>query len=157
MEIYKILQEVMEEKQISIPEAAKRCNLSDSTVRTIITRKAKSVTLDVAFKLSKGLHVSLEKLNGDMENSTVSKVVENKEVPRFEKILYNFGELNAQGQEKVLQYAQDLLDTNRYNRQKLKLIARGGSIIEVDDNLKQAIMDATEKAKNNPSKNGDLF
>lgn len=158
MEIYKILQEIMEKKQLSVSEVAKCCNLPDSTVRAIMTRKAKSVTLDVAFKLSKGLHLSLEKLNGDMENSTVSKVVKKEEIPRFEAILDRFGELTPQGQEKVLQYAEDLMDTSRYSRkQAMKLIARGGGIVEVDENIKQAILNAAEKAKKHPSKDRDLF
>lgn len=158
MEIYKILQEIMEKKQLSVSEVAKRCDLPDSTVRAIMTRKAKSVTLDVAFKLSKGLHLSLEKLNGDMENSTVSKVVKKEEIPRFEAILDRFGELTPQGQEKVLQYAEDLMDTSRYSRkQAMKLIARGGGIVEVDENIKQAILNAAEKAKKHPSKDRDLF
>ena len=158
MEIYKILQEIMEKKQLSVSEVAKRCDLPDSTVRAIMTRKAKSVTLDVAFKLSKGLHLSLEKLNGDMENSTISKVVKKEEIPRFEAILDRFGELTPQGQEKVLQYAEDLMDTSRYSRkQAMKLIARGGGIVEVDENIKQAILNAAEKAKKHPSKDRDLF
>ena len=94
----------------------------------------------------------MEKLNGDTENSIVSKVVEKGEVPRFEKILYDFGELNTEGQNRILQYAQDLIYTNRYSRQQnLKLIARGGSIIEVSEDMKQVILDAIEKAKKTPS------
>lgn len=72
MEIYKILQEIMDEKSLSIPEIARLCNLSDSTVRAIMVRKSKSVALEVAFKLSKGLNVSLERLNGEKEKSTAT-------------------------------------------------------------------------------------
>lgn len=65
MEFYQILQEIMDEKGFKIPDVARACGLSDATVRSMITRKAKSVTLEVAFKLSAGLGVSLERLNGD--------------------------------------------------------------------------------------------
>ena len=70
MEFYKILQEIMSEKQIGIPDVARACGLSDSTVRSIIDRKAKNVTLAVAFKMQSGLNVSLERLNGESNQPT---------------------------------------------------------------------------------------
>lgn len=63
--IYEILQNIMDNKKITVAETAKMCNLPDSTVRAIITRKQKSVALEVAFKLSQGLDVPLEVLNGE--------------------------------------------------------------------------------------------
>lgn len=60
MEIYKFLQAYMDENNMKIAEIARICDLPDSTVRGIITRKQKSVALEVAFKLSDGLNVSLE-------------------------------------------------------------------------------------------------
>lgn len=63
-DIYEILLEIMEERSMNIPDVARACGLSDSTVRGIITRKQKSVALEVAFKLAFGLNVSLERLNG---------------------------------------------------------------------------------------------
>lgn len=63
--IYEILQSIMDERGLTIAETARLCNLPDSTVRGIITRKQKSIALEVAFKLSKGLGISLEYLNGD--------------------------------------------------------------------------------------------
>ncbi len=65
MEFYKILIDIMNEKNLSIPDVARLTSLSDSTIRSIITRKTKNISLEVAFKLSKGLDVSLERLNGD--------------------------------------------------------------------------------------------
>lgn len=65
MEFYKILQDIMLEKNMGIPDVARACGLSDSTVRSIIDRKAKNVTLEVAFKMQRGLNVSLERLNGE--------------------------------------------------------------------------------------------
>lgn len=69
MDFYKILQEIMEDKHLSIPDVARMCGLTDSTVRSIIDRKQKKVALNVAFKMSAGLGVSLERLNGDKEKS----------------------------------------------------------------------------------------
>lgn len=69
MYFYEILQSIMNEKKLKIPDVARMCGLPDSTIRSIINRKNKTVALEVAFKLSKGLNVSLEKLNGeDVEN-----------------------------------------------------------------------------------------
>lgn len=59
-----ILKEIMKEKGLNVADVARLCKLSDSTVRGIITRNQKSTALEVAFKLSKGLNVSLERLNG---------------------------------------------------------------------------------------------
>ncbi len=80
MEFYKTLQAIMDEKHLNIPEVARRSGLTDSTVRSILSRKNKSVALDVAFKLSKGLDISLECLNGDVNvldaNSQANKSAE---------------------------------------------------------------------------------
>lgn len=67
--IHEILQEIMDEKKISIAETARICDLPDSTVRGIITRHQKSIALEVAFKLSNGLNVSLRRLNGETEKA----------------------------------------------------------------------------------------
>lgn len=65
MLFYEILQTIMNEKGLNIPDVARLSGLPDSTVRSIITRKNKSVALEVAFKISKGLDVPIERLNGE--------------------------------------------------------------------------------------------
>lgn len=65
MSFYLILQRIMEDKGLSIPEVARICGLHDSTVRSAIDRKQKKVELSNAIKYSRGLGVSLEYLNGD--------------------------------------------------------------------------------------------
>ena len=65
MLFYEILQSIMDEKELNIPDVARLSGLPDSTVRSIITRKNKSVALEVAFKISKGLDVPIERLNGE--------------------------------------------------------------------------------------------
>lgn len=64
MAVYEILEEVAQERKLSIADIARICNLPDSTVRGIFRRKQESIALEVAFKLSDGLGISLEKLNG---------------------------------------------------------------------------------------------
>lgn len=77
MEFYKILERIMEEQQLNIPAVARKCNLSDGTVRSIFARKQKNVALEVAFKFSKGLGVSLERLNGSEEMVSDPKEAKN--------------------------------------------------------------------------------
>lgn len=64
MAIYEIIEEIMVGRDLSVADIARICNIPDSTVRGIIRRKQDSIALEVAFKLSAGLGVSLEKLNG---------------------------------------------------------------------------------------------
>ena len=82
MEFYRILQDIMLEKDMGIPDVARACGLSDSTVRSIIDRKAKNVSLEVAFKLQRGLNVSLERLNGEENRPT--PVVEDRSVDKLD-------------------------------------------------------------------------
>lgn len=70
MAVYQILEEIAREKNLSVADIAKICNIPDSTVRGIFRRKQTSIALEVAFKISDGLGVSLEKLNGMPEKST---------------------------------------------------------------------------------------
>lgn len=81
MYFYEILQSIIDEKEISIAEAARLSGLTDSTVRSIIARKNKTVALEVAFKLSKGLGVSLQRLNGEPEDNSPSVSEENSTNP----------------------------------------------------------------------------
>ena len=95
MDFYIILEEIMTEKDMSIPDVARACGLSDSTVRSIITRKYQTVSLEVAFKLSSGLNVSLERLNGEgnrLIKSTPSNLSE-----EAKKIAKNYDKLDARG------------------------------------------------------------
>lgn len=85
MDFYQILQEIMDEKGLNIPTVARRCNLSDATVRSIISRKQKNVALEVAFKLADGLEVSLERLNGDRDRSTPADTFSDKEREHIKK------------------------------------------------------------------------
>ena len=64
MYFYEILQSIMQERNLSIPDVARLSGLPDSTIRSILTRKNKTVALEVAFKLEKELNVSVAELNG---------------------------------------------------------------------------------------------
>ena len=74
MDFYEIFQEILEEKGITVADAARRCGLTDSTLRSIAPRKQKKIALEVAFKISDGLQVSLERLNGLPEKQEPSAI-----------------------------------------------------------------------------------
>lgn len=63
MDFYLVLEQIMRDRDMSIPDIARATGLSDGTLRSAITRKQKNVALEVAFKISAGLGVSMEYLN----------------------------------------------------------------------------------------------
>lgn len=102
MDFYQILLEIMEEKSFSIPDVARATGLSDSTIRSIISRKTKKVSLDVAFKMYKGLGVSLERLNGE----EIKNTPKNNNLPQEETtLLKNYNESNNEGKKMILSYS----------------------------------------------------
>lgn len=120
MEFHKILQSIIEEKNMSIPEIAKATGISDSTLRSIISRKSKNISLEVAFKISKGIGVSLERLNGDISSSiekTIIEKTENKLSEKEDSLLKNFNELNDSGKNKVINYTKDLKEVPKYQKE----------------------------------------
>lgn len=119
MDFYQILGEIMDEKGIGIADVAHACNLRDSTVRSIFDRHQKKIALNVAFKLSRGLNVSLQRLNGMPEPDDVSVAFVAKdeaESLRAMSLLDSFKSLNIEGQEKLLDLADDLVSSGKYKK-----------------------------------------
>lgn len=71
MDFYLVLEQIMRERDLSIPEIARATGLSDGTLRSVISRKQKNVALEVAFKISSGLGVSMEYLNTGKDSNSV--------------------------------------------------------------------------------------
>lgn len=103
MLFYEILQAIMDEKELSIPDVARLSGLPDSTVRSIITRKNKSVALEVAFKISRGLDVPIERLNGEsIEKSTPNHRKNNADItPEEQQHINDYRNLDNYGKEIV--------------------------------------------------------
>ena len=104
MAIYEVLKNIMEAQRLSVADVARVCDLPDSTVRGIISRKQKTVALEVAFKLSNGLRVSLEKLNGMPEPQTKEKAPSLSD--EAQRLARDYDSLDKWGQQAV----RDLLD-----------------------------------------------
>ena len=103
MDFYSILRQILEEKGLSIAEAARICGVPDSTLRSIINRKNQTVALDVAMRISLGLDVSLERLNGIEGQKEITQRTKSKLLPEEEKLLSSFRSLNRAGKGYILQ------------------------------------------------------
>lgn len=112
MEFYKVLENLMKNRNLSIPDIARATGLSDSTLRSIISRKTKNISLEVAFKLSQGLNVSLEELNGDKEIISNSLEKYSKEERNH---IEDLRKLNDLGKKKVFTYTKDLIDNPKFS------------------------------------------
>lgn len=100
MEIYRILMDIMSERGLRAADVARLCDLPDSTVRGIINRKQESVALGVAFKLSEGLGVSLERLNG-MPEPIKPKKTEQDTTPAELEHIKKYRDLDDHGKKTV--------------------------------------------------------
>ena len=129
MFFYEILENIMDEKSLKVSDVAKLSNLTDSTVRSMITRKNKTVSLEVAFKLSKGLNVSLEELNG--ENISQEMLNDKKKVNEIKKnisrqdeeILALYNQLDEGDKGEIRGEIKQMLKAEKYSNQELKRMA----------------------------------
>ena len=115
MDFYQILLSIMNEKEMSIPAVASACGLTDSTVRSMIQRKQKRVSLDVAFKMKDGLGVSLQRLNGEIEKSPAPAEAGTGDT-RLDGIIENYGQLNEAGKDDLAKHAQHLTYIPEYKK-----------------------------------------
>ena len=115
MDFYEILLDIMAEKQLSIPAVATACGLTDSTVRSIITRQQKRVSLDIAFKLKDGLGVSLQRLNGEIEKSPAPAEADTGD-KRLDGIIENYHQLNEAGKDDLAKHAEHLTYIPEYKK-----------------------------------------
>ena len=114
----------MQQKSISIPDVARMCNLPDSTIRSIISRKSKTVALEVAFKISKGLNISLEELNGEVLNqSNDSHSTNEQEVIKKYRALDEHGKMLVNN---VLDLEYKRVTSQKSNEVTINIAARGG-------------------------------
>ena len=97
---------------MTIPDVARACGLSDSTIRSIIERKAKRVSLDVAFKLQKGLNVSMNRLNGEKEEKLIPEIED-----KLSEIELIIRQLSPDNRAKLLELSRLFLDAQNKNEE----------------------------------------
>ena len=119
MDFYKILEEILNEQDIGIREAAKMCDVSEATLRSIFNRKQKRIALDVAYKRHRGLNVSLERLNGDpLLTKPPVHPRRRKDDPNLRILADTYEDLSEEGKEKVMTYLKDIHTIKKYRRDK---------------------------------------
>lgn len=135
-EFYKIMMDIMDEKNLDIPDFARACNLSDREVRSIIIRHSKTAPLDVALKISAAFDIPLEYLNGDTLKPTPEKPVVNKTDSDEFHLLDLYRQMNPEGQARVIEYADDLVQSGKYKKfsgaRPLAACGYTGEPIEID-------------------------
>ena len=146
MDFYKILEDIMQQKSISIPDVARMCNLPDSTIRSIISRKSKTVALEVAFKISKGLNISLEELNGEVLNqSNDSHSTNEQEVIKKYRALDEHGKMLVNN---VLDLEYKRVTSQKSNEVTINIAARGGeNEVTLSEEKYQKLLQVIEENK----------
>lgn len=119
MEFYKVLEKIMKNKDLTIPEVARLCNLSDSTVRSIFTRKQKTVALNIAFKIADGLCIPLEVLNGKEISEAIENTKKLDEDSRSGKIIWE--EVSHQEVQKLTQETDNFISTDSITKSSMSI------------------------------------
>lgn len=119
MEFYKVLEKIMKNKDLTIPEVARLCNLSDSTVRSIFTRKQKTVALNIAFKIADGLCIPLEVLNGKEISEAIENTKKLDEDTRSGKIIWE--EVSHQEVQKLTQETDNFISTDSITKSSMSI------------------------------------
>ena len=92
MSFYSILQNFLEEKGMTVTEAARVCEIPYSTLNSIIRRKSETTTLEIALKISEGLDIPLHQLFSEEETTLIEA-----------QLLEKFRLLNKEDQKYILQ------------------------------------------------------
>lgn len=119
MEFYKVLEKIMKSKDLTIPEVARLCNLSDSTVRSIFTRKQKTVALNIAFKIADGLCIPLEVLNGKEITEAIENTKKLDEDARSGKIIWK--KVSHQEVQKLTQETDNFISTDSITKSSMSI------------------------------------
>lgn len=119
MEFYKVLEKIMKSKDLTIPEVARLCNLSDSTVRSIFTRKQKTGALNIAFKIADGLCIPLEVLNGKEITEAIENTKKLDEDTRSGKIIWK--KVSHQEVQKLTQETDNFISTDSITKSSMSI------------------------------------
>ncbi|WP_164968392.1 helix-turn-helix transcriptional regulator [Clostridium tetani] len=111
----------MRENNLSIPDISRATGLPDSTLRSMISRKTKNISLDVAFKLSEGLGISLEELNGEIPINSEATTINVSNKQNMKEII---NRIKTRRNELMLSY-QDLANKTGLSKSTLQRYETG--------------------------------
>lgn len=101
------LKRVMEEKNIKAAELAKGTGLTRGAISKILSNENRKVHADTAFKIASYLNVDPNWLYG---------LKDEKEPSKLEKIEILFQQLSEVGKDKVIEFAQFILESESKNK-----------------------------------------
>lgn len=120
-----IIKKYREENSTTMDQVASLCGITKGYVamleRNVNSKTGKPVkpTLETILKVCKGLHLDVDEVFDNLDDDYVVRIPGRPSSdPALSaperKLLDNYRSLNQEGQHKLIEYAQDLVDTGRY-------------------------------------------
>lgn len=108
------LSKLLEARHISIAEASRLTGVHDSTLRSIISRNSNDVAMSVAIKISRGLNISIDEINGWGRSDTPAEEVAAVHLldKRQAGLLQDFSRLSQEDQEQIESMIHFLIKKN---------------------------------------------
>lgn len=166
MDFYVFLKSIMNKRGLSIPDIARFSGLSDSTLRSAIDRKQKRVALDVALKLSAGLNIPVEMIDGGPMAARTALQTSNNTDKKEYRIGRAYGKATPREQsivEQVLEpYLEDAYDPS-YNiiplaaLRQSRLRTSAGTGILLDEESMITVMVRLDALPRNFERNPDNY
>ena len=110
--IGKILQDILNEKNIKVSELSRMIDVSDQTLYSIIKRNNMKIDFEVLLKICSVLNVDVERFYADYLIS-LNKSIDST---TRKKLILAFARLNSDGQQKAFEYINDLLENPKYTK-----------------------------------------
>ena len=126
MTIYEKIDKLLEEQHMSRRELARRAGIKETTLAAAFARRPEHFPLKFAKPISEVLGVSLDTLYGRALGSygdTIGEAFKNAGDPEARKriLLEVFEQMNANGQNTLIERAKDMLEVKRYTEPEPKV------------------------------------
>lgn len=113
------LKSLISEKGYNLKEFAQKINMPYTTLRSILNDSVGGAAVDNIIKICTGLDISIEEMQERSGNS-IGMVLTSIE----KNMLKIFRSLNAEGQEKAIEYLVDLIESGRYKKDNQSGLAK---------------------------------
>lgn len=108
------IKEKKKEKCLTNSQLAVLSNVPSGTLAKILGSETKDPQISNIIKISKALNISADYIIFGITNNPISQ--SEPLTPSEQTLLDSFRELNEDGQEKLIDYAEDLVSSNRYKK-----------------------------------------